>query len=178
MVQFFGHLRIWVIHNHYILFSSFSMLSVMHPDYFVSDGLLCGCQVFGILFHFFLFSCPPYPFSMCKHFSLIRMNEEHLFKLYPQIWINEQHLFLTQVPTSSITYCYQWYCCLFLWVLFRKNSFDQVISEENLGGFHWSVCYNYYLGICGEFVFLLFKLSVRSTMSLNVYSTLLVWVVS
>ena len=60
-----------------VFFVFHEQLSVMHQDFFVSDGLLCSCQVFGILRRFFLFSCPPYPFSMCKYYSQIWINEEH-----------------------------------------------------------------------------------------------------
>lgn len=55
-----------------------------------------------------------------------------------------------QVSSSSITYCYQWCSCLYLWLLFWENTFDQAISEENMGGFHWSIGSNHDLSICGE----------------------------
>ncbi|KAE8655734.1 Phosphatidate cytidylyltransferase 1 [Hibiscus syriacus] len=38
--------------------------------------------------------------------------------------------------------------CLYCWVLLWKNTINQIISKENMGGIYWSFSYNYDLCIC------------------------------
>lgn len=44
-----------------------------------------------------------------------------------------------KVSLPWITYFRQRCCCIFLWFLFWENTSNQVISKENVGGFHRSI---------------------------------------
>ena len=84
--------------------------------------------------------------------------------LYYKIWTSTNELKQNwrqfQVPSSSITYCHQWHCCLYFWILLRENSFDQALTKENMGRLYWSVFCYYDLCLCGE---LAIHLSIKTT---------------
>lgn len=73
-----------------------------------------------------------------------------IIKFHIQICSLLIHGLFTQVSSSSNFDSHQWHCRLCLWFLFRKNPFNQVITKENLGGIHWSICYNNDLCVCGK----------------------------
>lgn len=88
---------------------------------------------------------------------------------------------ILQVSSSSITYCNQWYCCLCFWILLWQNPFDQIISKEDMGRFHWSISYNNNFCICGELVNYIFyhlfsKQAVVLINFLYILTTDLIWV--
>lgn len=55
--------------------------------------------------------------------------------------------FFTQVPSTSITNCYQWHSCLSLWFFLWKNTSYQALSKEDMGGLYWSIYCNHCISI-------------------------------
>lgn len=126
-----------------------------------------SCQILTFVYHF-LSSIANWIYIVSRLLYSLIWFIWSIIKFHILIWFLLKHGLFMQVSSSSNSDSHQWHCRLFLWFLFWKNPFNQVITKENLGGIHWSICYNNDLCVCGKHRF--FSLvAVNTLMFYHVY---------
>lgn len=99
-----------------------------------SHGSICGV-------HSILFYCSQH---IWRHFLVIykflRKLINDCITVFYSCKVHKHLILLLQVPSSCITYRDEWCISLFLRFFLWEDTFDQAVSEKDMGRLHWRIC--------------------------------------